>query len=80
MIENAGLLINVTGFKKADIFNEELSLLKMNKKGPNTTYDLRFVYTDNKREENYKCVIQSFNENHDRTNAPTRTIVFTLAD
>jgi hypothetical protein len=80
IIENGGLLISVTMFKNADVLNEDLSLLKLNKKSLNDTYNLKFIYTDNNREEEYKCNIQSFNENHDRTNPPTRTIVFSLAD
>ena len=80
LVENAGVLISVSMFKNADIFNEDLSLLKLNKKSPNDVFDLKFVYTDNGREEQYKCIINSFNENHDRTNPPTRTIVFSLTD
>lgn len=80
IIENGGLLITLTSFKNADVFNGDLSLIKLNKKSLNDIYTLKFVYTDNAREEVYKCVIQSFTENHDRTNPPTRSIVFTLAE
>lgn len=78
MVENATLLITITMFKNADVLNEDLALNKMNKKSPNDIYNLKFVFTDNNREENYKCVIDSFNENHDRTNPPTRTVVFRI--
>lgn len=80
LIENASVIISITMFKNADIFNEELSLLKTNRKSPNDAYTLKFVYTDNDREEVYKCVIDSLNETHDRTNPPTRTIVFRITD
>ena len=80
IVENASVMISVSTFKNADIFNEELSLLKLNRKSPNDIYTLKFVYTDNDREEEYKCIIDSFNENHDRTNPPTRTVVFRLAE
>lgn len=80
MIENGGLLITLTTFKNADVLNSDLSLIKLNKKSLNDVYTLKFAYTDNAREEVYKCVIQSFTENHDRTNPPTRSIVFTLAE
>lgn len=80
LIENAGLMISVTMYKNADLLNGDLSLLKLNKKSPNDVYTLKFLYTDNAREEVYRCVIHSFNENHDRTNPPMRTIVFTLTD
>lgn len=80
VIENGGLLITITTFKNADILNESLSLIKLNKKKLNDIYTLKFIYTDNEREEEYKCVIESFTENHDRTNPPTRTIVFAIAE
>lgn len=80
VIENGSLLITMTTFKNNDVLNGDLSLIKMNKKSLNTVYTLRFVYTDAQREEIYKCVIQSFSESHDRTNPPTRTVVFTLAE
>lgn len=80
IIENGGLLITLTTFKNADVLNSDLSLIKLNKKSLNDIYTLKFLYTDNAREETYKCVIQSFTENHDRTNPPTRNIVFTLAE
>lgn len=80
LIENGGLLISVTTYKNADLLNLMLALIKDGKKSLNDVYTLKFVYTDNAREEIYNCVIQSFNENHDRTNPPMRTIVFTLTD
>ena len=76
IIENGGLLITISSFKNADVLNSDLSLIKLNQKGLNDIYNLKFIYTDNGREEEYKCVINSFSENHDRTNAPTRSIVF----
>lgn len=78
LVENASVLISITMFKNADVFNDDLSLIKQDMKSPNDVYNLKFVYTDNEREEKYKCVIDSFNENHDRTNPPTRTVVFRI--
>lgn len=80
MVENGGLLITINMFKNADVLNSDLALIKMNKKGLNDVYTLRFVYTDNAREETYKCIIQSFTENHDRTNPPTRTVAFAVTE
>jgi hypothetical protein len=77
LTENANLSITITGFKNADILNGDLALLKTNKKGTNDIYNLKMIYTDNAREETYKCIINSFNENHDRTNPATRNVVFT---
>lgn len=78
LVENASIMISITMFKNADVLNEDLALIKTNKKSPNDVYNLKFFYTDNNREENYKCVIDSFNENHDRTNPPTRTVTFRI--
>lgn len=78
LVENANVMISVTMFKNADLFNQDLASLKLNNKSPNDVYNLKFVYTDNAREEEYKCIIDSFTESHDRTNPPTRTIAFRL--
>lgn len=78
-IENANLTITITMFKNADVFNNKLSDLKLGRRSPNEIHRLKFVYTDNDREEEYTCVIDSFTENHDRTNAPTRSVAFKLA-
>lgn len=79
VVSNANLTITITMFKNADVFNNKLSALKLGNGSPNEKHLLTFVYTDNNREESYSCVIDSFNENHDRTNAPTRSVVFRLA-
>ena len=80
LVENANVTITINMFKNANIFNRELSLLKTNNKSPNDVYELRFIYTDNDREELYNCIIDSFNEMHDRTNPPTTVVVFRPTD
>lgn len=79
VVANANLSITITMFKNADVFNQQLSQLKLGQLSPNQHFTLKFVYTDNDREEEYTCVIDSFTENHDRTNPPTRSVVFRLA-
>ena len=74
--ENGGLIISITTYKNADPLNLQLAQLKDGIKGLNDIYKIKLVYTDNKREETYNCIIQSFTENHDRTNPPFRTIAF----
>ena len=78
MVGNANLSITITMFNNADLLNADLSMLRLGQKGVNTKYHLKFVFNDNDRVEEYDCVIDSFNENHDRTNPPTRSIVFRL--
>lgn len=76
LVENASIAISITMYNNDDIFNQDLSLLKSGNKSPNDIFELKFLYTDNEREETYKCIIESFSQTHDRTNPPTRTVVF----
>ena len=79
MLSNANLQIIISGFCNADVFNQQLSLMRQGILSPNTEFNLKLTFTDNDVEEYYTCRVLNYNKQYDITNPPIKSVVFVRA-